>query len=254
MYPAWALGRLGWAPTDLCNRVQQGAATEDGWIDSFCNVHFLRGHSTSEIDYRAFHSLMTFFCIKWRKSSRQSWSRTAAPPRWEEPEEAARMCGQEASLVWCSWNVAMGRVHPEEDLGHAGKTVSLFQLGPARYFYPLLVWTIGHVECCYKPTPKFRVTPSCFWLQILSDFSNSSKMAVLGKWYVLINFSSHLKKCLRVKNASLKCFGASFNPLVLLRRPQPCVWAISHTNRLCLLSRRGKYKCNSLRQNCSLVW
>lgn len=60
MYPALALGHLGWAPTDLCNRVQEGAGTEDGWIDSFCNMQFLSSHSTSEIDYRAFHLLMTF--------------------------------------------------------------------------------------------------------------------------------------------------------------------------------------------------
>lgn len=60
MYPALALGRLWWAPTDLCNRVKEGAATEDEWIDSFCNMQFLSGHSTSEIDYRAFHLLLTF--------------------------------------------------------------------------------------------------------------------------------------------------------------------------------------------------
>lgn len=39
--------------------VQEGSGAEDGWMHSFCNMQFLSGHGSSDIDHRAFYVLMT---------------------------------------------------------------------------------------------------------------------------------------------------------------------------------------------------
>lgn len=128
-----------------------------------------------------------FFCIKWRKSSRQSWWRTAAPPRWEEPEEEARTCGPEASLVRCSWNVPTGRVHPEEE-----RLSACSNWPAARYFYPpplrVLVGVNNPPRRALLQTncKVSKETPSWFWLRILSDFLQQLQSGNAG-WVICFN-------------------------------------------------------------------
>lgn len=75
-------------------------------------------------------------CTNRRTLWRPSLRRTTAPPQWEEPKEGAWMSGWDASWAWCSRNIPMGRIHPEEDPEHTGKTITLFQLALPP-FYPL---------------------------------------------------------------------------------------------------------------------